>query len=129
MHNGQPQLKTHRELFSDFFASLFGYPLADVRPGGGGGVVVVVAAVTQTAAGGPRAPSPQHSPAPPPHAPSDPAPQHPSRRPTPPRQLIADSAGPPAAQKLYRQMMRDIEGGGGEAGPLDQVGRVEGGTV
>ncbi|GFR50020.1 hypothetical protein Agub_g12170 [Astrephomene gubernaculifera] len=27
MHNGQPQLKTHRELFSDFFASLFGYPL------------------------------------------------------------------------------------------------------
>ncbi|KAF8070855.1 hypothetical protein HT031_000936 [Scenedesmus sp. PABB004] len=30
MHNGQPQLKTHRELFSDFFASLFGYPLSDL---------------------------------------------------------------------------------------------------
>lgn len=30
MHNGQPQLKTHRELFADFFASLFGYPLADL---------------------------------------------------------------------------------------------------
>ncbi|WIA11408.1 hypothetical protein OEZ85_011525 [Tetradesmus obliquus] len=27
MHNNQPQLKTHRELFSDFFMSLFGYPL------------------------------------------------------------------------------------------------------
>lgn len=27
MHNGQPQLKTHRELFSDFFTSLFGYDL------------------------------------------------------------------------------------------------------
>lgn len=27
MHNNQPQLKTHRELFSDFFQSLFGYPL------------------------------------------------------------------------------------------------------
>ncbi|KAG2482514.1 hypothetical protein HYH03_018559 [Edaphochlamys debaryana] len=27
MHNGQPQLKTHRELFSDFFASVFGYEL------------------------------------------------------------------------------------------------------
>lgn len=27
MHNGLPQLKTHRELFSDFFQSLFGYPL------------------------------------------------------------------------------------------------------
>ncbi|KXZ50812.1 hypothetical protein GPECTOR_15g498 [Gonium pectorale] len=27
MHNGQPQLKTHRELFSDFFTSLFGYEL------------------------------------------------------------------------------------------------------
>eukprot|EP00955_Chlamydomonas_euryale_P050342 354533-Chlamydomonas_euryale.AAC.10 len=27
MHNGHAQAKTHRELFSDFFASLFGYPL------------------------------------------------------------------------------------------------------
>ncbi|GLI66723.1 hypothetical protein VaNZ11_010662 [Volvox africanus] len=27
MHNGQEQLKTHRELFSDFFTSLFGYDL------------------------------------------------------------------------------------------------------
>ncbi|GLC44659.1 hypothetical protein PLESTB_001330700 [Pleodorina starrii] len=27
MHNGQQQLKTHRELFSDFFTSLFGYDL------------------------------------------------------------------------------------------------------
>lgn len=27
MHNNQPQLKTHRELFADFFQSLFGYPL------------------------------------------------------------------------------------------------------
>ncbi|KAI8472117.1 MAG: hypothetical protein J3K34DRAFT_376195 [Monoraphidium minutum] len=30
MHNGQPQLKTHRELFSDFFTSLFNYPLTDL---------------------------------------------------------------------------------------------------
>eukprot|EP00879_Flechtneria_rotunda_P003579 GHRR01003813.1.p1 GENE.GHRR01003813.1~~GHRR01003813.1.p1 ORF type:complete len:332 (+),score=102.30 GHRR01003813.1:155-1150(+) len=30
MHNNQPQLKTHRELFSDFFMSLFGYPLTDL---------------------------------------------------------------------------------------------------
>ncbi|KAG1660731.1 hypothetical protein FOA52_003040 [Chlamydomonas sp. UWO 241] len=30
MHNSQPQLKTHRELFSDFFASLFNYPLEDM---------------------------------------------------------------------------------------------------
>lgn len=30
MHNGQPQLKTHRELFADFYASLFGHPLADL---------------------------------------------------------------------------------------------------
>lgn len=30
MHNGQPQLKTHRELFSDFFTSLFGYSLSEV---------------------------------------------------------------------------------------------------
>ncbi|KAG2424239.1 hypothetical protein HXX76_014623 [Chlamydomonas incerta] len=30
MHNGQQQLKTHRELFSDFFASLFGYELAQL---------------------------------------------------------------------------------------------------
>eukprot|EP00775_Hariotina_reticulata_P005565 gene5565-5802_t len=30
MHNNQPQLKTHRELFSDFFSSLFGYPLTDL---------------------------------------------------------------------------------------------------
>eukprot|EP00877_Chromochloris_zofingiensis_P008465 jgi/Chrzof1/3872/Cz13g11260.t1 len=30
MHNNQPQLKTHRELFSDFFQSLFGYPLPEL---------------------------------------------------------------------------------------------------
>eukprot|EP00878_Enallax_costatus_P016110 GHUV01016892.1.p1 GENE.GHUV01016892.1~~GHUV01016892.1.p1 ORF type:complete len:241 (+),score=73.76 GHUV01016892.1:110-832(+) len=30
MHNNQPQLKTHRELFSDFFQSLFGYPLTQL---------------------------------------------------------------------------------------------------
>lgn len=30
MHNDQPQLKTHRELFSDFFLSLFGYKLEDL---------------------------------------------------------------------------------------------------
>lgn len=30
MHNSQPQLKTHRELFADFFASLFGYPLTQL---------------------------------------------------------------------------------------------------
>lgn len=30
MHNNQPQLKTHRELFSDFFQSLFGYPLTSL---------------------------------------------------------------------------------------------------
>lgn len=30
MHNGQPQQKTHRELFSDFFKSVFGYPLEDL---------------------------------------------------------------------------------------------------
>ncbi|GAX76758.1 hypothetical protein CEUSTIGMA_g4205.t1 [Chlamydomonas eustigma] len=30
MHNGMPQLKTHRELFSEFFASLFGYSLEDL---------------------------------------------------------------------------------------------------
>ncbi|GBF99470.1 hypothetical protein Rsub_12138 [Raphidocelis subcapitata] len=64
MHNGQPQLKTHRELFSDFFQSLFGYPLAD---------------------------------------------------------LIADSPTPEAAAKLFAQMMRDIEGGGGEEGALEKA--------
>lgn len=30
MHNNQPQLKTHRELFADFFASLFGYGLEEL---------------------------------------------------------------------------------------------------
>lgn len=30
MHNGMPQLSTHRELFSNFFMSLFGYSLEDV---------------------------------------------------------------------------------------------------
>ncbi len=35
MHNGMPQLKTHRELFAEFFASLFGYPLEDLVAGGG----------------------------------------------------------------------------------------------
>lgn len=64
MHNGQPQLKTHRELFSDFFQSLFGYPLAD---------------------------------------------------------LMADSPEPEAAVKLFAQMMRDIEGGGGEEGALEKA--------
>lgn len=34
MHNGSQQLKTHRELFSDFFASLFGYPLEDLMARG-----------------------------------------------------------------------------------------------
>uniref|UniRef100_A0A7S0WIL9 Uncharacterized protein n=1 Tax=Chlamydomonas leiostraca TaxID=1034604 RepID=A0A7S0WIL9_9CHLO len=30
MHNNQPQLKTHRELFADFYASLFGTSLEDL---------------------------------------------------------------------------------------------------
>ncbi|KIY99219.1 hypothetical protein MNEG_8741 [Monoraphidium neglectum] len=37
------------------------------------------------------------------------------------KQLIADSPKPEAAVKLYRQMMRDIEGGGGEQGELEQA--------
>lgn len=56
MHNGLPQLKTHRELFSDFYQSLFGTPLAN---------------------------------------------------------LLATSAPPTHAPRLYHRMMRDILSGGG----------------
>ena len=37
-------------------------------------------------------------------------------------QLMADSPEPEAAVKLFAQMMRDIEGGGGEEGALEKVG-------
>lgn len=56
---------------------------------------------------------------------------HPSATLTPSPQLIADSPAPTAAQTLYSQMMRDIEGGGGGSDVLEQVrlARVSGGAA